>query len=63
MSAKKSYADMAKEAIVALKDRTGSSLQALKSYIVANNAGLNFAPVSFPLYSSFFFFSARFVYP
>lgn len=47
MSAKKSYADMIKEAIVALKDRTGSSTHAIKAHIAANHPSLSFAPVSF----------------
>ncbi len=45
MSTKKSYAELVKEAIVALKDRTGSSAQAIKAHITANNAGLNFLQV------------------
>ncbi|RYG66418.1 hypothetical protein EON64_09800, partial [archaeon] len=42
----KSYGDLAREAIIALKDRTGSSMQAIKNHIVANNSGLNFQQVS-----------------
>ena len=34
MSAKKSYFELAKEAILALKERTGSSVQAIKGYMV-----------------------------
>ena len=41
-SASKSYATMITEAIVALKDRTGSSSAAIKKYILANNKGLDF---------------------
>lgn len=43
---KKTYFDMVKEAIIALKDRTGSSSQAIKAYIVANNKDLDFQQVS-----------------
>lgn len=43
---KKTYYDMVKEAIIALKDRTGSSSQAIKAYIVANNKDLVFTQVS-----------------
>ena len=32
-----SYVDMIKEAVVALKERNGSSRQALKKYVLANN--------------------------
>ena len=46
MSSKKSYSDMVKEAIVALKERTGSSSPAIKAYIIANNKDLNFQQVS-----------------
>lgn len=45
MSTKKSYFDLIKEAIVALKDRTGSSAVAIKGHIVANNADFNFQQV------------------
>ena len=40
----KSYAVMISEAIVALKDRTGSSSAAIKKHILANNNGLDFKP-------------------
>ena len=40
---KKSYFDLAKEAIVALKERTGSSPQAIKAHIVANHPSIKFA--------------------
>lgn len=57
MSAKKSYADLIKEAIVALKDRTGSSTHAIKAHIAANHPSLNFAPVSIlGVVMSFFLF-------
>ena len=40
---KKSYFELAKEAIAALKDRTGSSPQAIKAHIVANHPSIKFA--------------------
>ena len=40
---KKSYFDLAKEAILALKERTGSSPQAIKSYICTNHPSIKFA--------------------
>jgi hypothetical protein len=40
--AKKSYFDMAKEAIGALKERTGSSSQAIKAYIASKYPACNF---------------------
>ena len=39
--AKVTYATAIKNAIVALKERTGSSLQAIKTYIAANHADNN----------------------
>lgn len=42
---KKSYYDLAKEAILALKDRTGSSPQAIKAYIATKFPTFKFAPV------------------
>uniref|UniRef100_A0A7S2Y1F8 H15 domain-containing protein n=1 Tax=Fibrocapsa japonica TaxID=94617 RepID=A0A7S2Y1F8_9STRA len=39
-----SYYDMAKAAILALKDRTGSSLPAIKAYITANYPSVKFLP-------------------
>jgi histone H1/5 len=40
---KKSYIDLAKEAIIALKDRSGSSSQAIKAYITTTYPGIKFA--------------------
>ena len=40
---KKSYLELAKEAIAALKERTGSSPQAIKAYITSNHATIKFA--------------------
>lgn len=40
---KKSYVELAKEAIAALKERTGSSPQAIKAHIVANHPSIKFA--------------------
>lgn len=40
---KKSYFELAKEAIAALKERTGSSAQAIKAHIVANHPTIKFA--------------------
>jgi histone H1/5 len=42
-AAKKSYFELAKEAIAALKERTGSSAQAIKAHIVANHPTIKFA--------------------
>lgn len=42
MSAPKSWLEMSKEAIVALKDRTGSSMQAIKAYIMKAYPTINF---------------------
>ena len=42
----KSYFQLAKEAIVALKDRSGSSTQAIKAWIVKNYPTVAFANVS-----------------
>jgi hypothetical protein len=41
--AKKSYFELAKEAIAALKERGGSSNPAIKAYIVSNHPSINFA--------------------
>jgi hypothetical protein len=46
---KKSYFDMAKEAIVALKERSGSSPQAIKAYITSKYPGVAFAQVRMSL--------------
>lgn len=40
---KKSYLELAKEAIAALHERTGSSPQAIKAYITSNHASIKFA--------------------
>jgi histone H1/5 len=40
---KKSYFELAKEAIAALKERTGSSPQAIKAYITSNHSSIKFA--------------------
>ena len=42
---KKTYLDMVKEAIAALKERTGSSQVAIKKWIISNYPKLNFAQV------------------
>ena len=42
----KSYFDLAKEAILSLKERSGSSPQAIKSYIATTYPDFKFAPVS-----------------
>jgi histone H1/5 len=42
-ASKKSYFELAKEAIAALKERSGSSSQAIKSHIVANHPTIKFA--------------------
>jgi hypothetical protein len=44
-SSNKSYFDLAKEAIVDMKDRTGSSLPAIKSWIQARYPKMDFAAV------------------
>ena len=43
---KPSYSALATEAIAALKDRTGSSLQAIKAYIAKQYPAFNMQPVS-----------------
>jgi hypothetical protein len=45
---KKTYFDMAKEAIMAIKDRTGSSSQAIKTYITATYPDVAFGQVNSP---------------
>jgi hypothetical protein len=46
-TAKKTYFQLAKEAIVALKERGGSSSQAIKAFIIKNNPGITFAQVTY----------------
>lgn len=43
---KKSYFDLTKEAILDLKDRTGSSQQAIKAWILNKYPNMNFAQVT-----------------
>ncbi len=43
---KKSYSQLVIEALIALKDRTGSSSQAIKSWIIATYPSIPFAQVS-----------------
>ena len=43
---KKPYYDLVKEAILALKERTGSSAQAIKGYITSTYPKFDFAQVS-----------------
>jgi hypothetical protein len=43
---KKTYFELAKEAIAALKDRTGSSSPAIKAYITKTYPAVNFQQVS-----------------
>ena len=45
-AAKKTYFELVKEAILALKDRTGSSAQAIKGFITEHNPKLDFQQVS-----------------
>jgi hypothetical protein len=54
-SANKSYFDLAKEAIVDLKDRTGSSLPAIKSWIQSKYPKMDFAAVSSRFFRFIFF--------
>ena len=42
---KKTYFELAQEAIIALKERSGSSQQAIKSYIVSKYPALPFGQV------------------
>jgi hypothetical protein len=64
---KVSYNELAKAAIAALKDRTGSSLQAIKAYIGTNHPEVNLQAVSEYLFLAFFdnpfSFSISFVLP
>jgi hypothetical protein len=46
MSTTKTYFELAKEAIAALKDRSGSSPQAIKAYITSKYPAVKFAQVS-----------------
>jgi len=46
---KQSYYELAHEAIAFLKDRTGSSPQAIKTYIASKYPDLKFAPVRITL--------------
>jgi histone H1/5 len=43
VASKKSYFELAKEAIAALKERSGSSTQAIKAHIVFNHPSIKFA--------------------
>ena len=52
-AAKKTYFELVKEAILALKDRTGSSAQAIKGFITEHNPKLDFQQVSLILHFSF----------
>ena len=49
---KKTYFELVKEAILALKDRTGSSAQAIKGFITEHNPKLDFQQVSLILHFS-----------
>ncbi len=44
---KTSYADLAVEAITTLKERTGSSLQAIKAFIASKHPEVDFQAVSY----------------
>jgi len=44
-AAKKTYYQLVTEAITSLKDRTGSSTQAIKAWIISNNPDIAFAQV------------------
>jgi histone H1/5 len=43
VASKKSYFELAKEAIATLKERSGSSSQAIKAHIVSNHPTIKFA--------------------
>lgn len=47
---KPKYADLINEAILSLKERTGSSLQAIKKYIASKYPAFDCQPVSYYLY-------------
>jgi hypothetical protein len=51
-AAKKTYFELVKEAILTLKDRTGSSAQAIKGFITEHNPKLDFQQVSQPVFLS-----------
>lgn len=54
---KKSYIDLAKEAIASIKDRTGSSAQAIKAYITSKYPSFKFQQVSvFVVFNNVFLF-------
>jgi hypothetical protein len=53
MSNKKTYFEMAKEAIGALKERTGSSAQAIKTYIASKYPAVKFQQVTILLSASY----------
>jgi len=44
---KKTYFELASEAIIALKERSGSSQQAIKAYIVSKYPSLEFGQVRY----------------
>jgi hypothetical protein len=52
-AAKKTWLELATEAIVALKERTGSSQPAIKAWISSNYPAVEFAAVSYPYTPSF----------
>jgi hypothetical protein len=52
---KVSYNDLATEAIGALKERTGSSLQAIKAYIAKNRPEVNLQAVSLHTFNEYLF--------
>ena len=56
---KPTYFEMCKEAIVALKDRTGSSGIAIKAYIVKTYPTLDFTSVSFHIYTYYMLLTAN----
>ena len=52
VATKKTYSQLIKEAIVALKERTGSSSQAIKAYIVKAYPSQTFAQVDLTIFLS-----------